>query len=626
MKNNERKVSLKERLSYEFDNIMAKGPIALVGLLFLITLIVVFIAGLFVVLIDKQYDSVTEGVWVSLMHAIDAGTLAGDSGSIFFIFMMTIVTICGLFITSILIGIINNGMETKMEALRKGKSYVIENDHIIILGFHDNIYTLVPELIEANANVKDAAIVIMDSKYEKEEMEDQLRQQITDFKNTKIICRSGSISDINDLKVCSPEYAKSVIINSDDDFETIKSILAVTAILKEHNNTTTYITAVIHKHANCDAAYIAGEGRVEIIFFEDTIARIIAHTSRLPGYSDIYTELFNYEGDEIYIEEVPGTIGIKMSDLNLYFSKSTVIGIERNGQIYLNPRNDEKVMQGDKLIVIAENDGATKFEPKIAKIDNNLILKDQRKFEDKPQKILILRFGPRLGKILDEYDEYMAKGSKIVLAASNAHEDELRPMIKDKYKNINVEVIIDDIYSKHILAGLLDWEPEAILVSSGFRDDSERDDSKTLLLLLQLRALADEKQQNFSITSEMREVRNQNLASITEVKNFVISSNITSLMVTKIAHIRELNQIFDEILTSKGSEIYMRPAKDYVELNKEMNLYTAGYAASLRNQVFIGYRHYDQKADRYVVHTNPDKDQIITFSEDDYFVVLANCL
>ena len=169
--------------------------------------------------------------------------------------------------------------------------------------------------------------------------------------------------------------------------------------------------------------------------------------------------------------------------------------------------------------------------------------------------------------------------------------------------------------SHHVLSKLLDWNPEAILVSSGFRDDSERDDSKTLLLLLQLRALADEKHQNFSITSEMR-----------EVKNFVISSNITSLMVTKIAHIRELNQIFDEILTSKGSEIYMRPAKYYVELNKEMNMYTAAYATALRNQVFIGYRHYDQKEDRYLVYTNPNKEELVTFSEDDYFVVLANCL
>ena len=50
MSENQRKVSLKEKLSYKFDNIMAKGPIALVGLLFMITLIVVIIAGLFVVI------------------------------------------------------------------------------------------------------------------------------------------------------------------------------------------------------------------------------------------------------------------------------------------------------------------------------------------------------------------------------------------------------------------------------------------------------------------------------------------------------------------------------------------------------------------------------------------------
>lgn len=623
MSENQRKVSLKEKLSYKFDNIMAKGPIALVGLLFMITLIVVIIAGLFVVIIDRQYDSVTEGIWVSLMHAIDAGTLAGDSGSLFFIFMMTIVTICGLFITSILIGIINNGMEAKMEALRKGKSNVIESNHIVILGFNDNIFTLVPELIEANANQKSAAIVIMDPKLEKEEMEDQIRQRIDDFKTTKIICRSGSISDFNDLAVCSPEYSKSIIINSDDDFETIKSILAVTSILKNKHNTTTYITAVIHKHTNYDAAMIAGEGRAEILFFEDTIARIVAHTSRLIGYSNIYTELFNYDGDEIYIEDIPCVNGLKMQDLNLYFNNSTILGIKRDKEIMLNPDINEVVMPNDKLILIAEDDGVTKRNEQIGVVNKSLVSNNPVNSCEVPQKILILRYGPRLGKILDEYDTYMAKGSEIHLACRPKHTDYLNNMIRDHYENIKVTVIYEDIYSKHKLNELLDWNPEAILVSSGYQDDAEVDDSRTLLLLLQLRALALEKHQNFTITSEMREVKNQELASITQVKNFVISSNITSLMVTKIAEIRELNEIFDELLTEKGSEIYMRPASDYVELNKEMNLYTAAYAASLKNQVFLGYRHYDASNDNYVVYTNPTKDTVLSFSVDDRFIVLA---
>ena len=74
MKKNRR--TLKERLQYEFDNIMSKGTVALIGLLLGITVIVVGIAGLAAVLSGKD-GSYPSMVWVSLMHTLDPGTLAG---------------------------------------------------------------------------------------------------------------------------------------------------------------------------------------------------------------------------------------------------------------------------------------------------------------------------------------------------------------------------------------------------------------------------------------------------------------------------------------------------------------------------------------------------------------------
>ena len=127
--------SFRERFSYWFDNLMSKGTVSLVLILFLITLIVVVVAGILAVIFDGgTADSIGGSIWTSLMHAIDAGTLSGHSGSFPYMLLMTIVTVCGLFITSVLIGIINNGMENKMESLRKGKSKVLAQGHTIILG------------------------------------------------------------------------------------------------------------------------------------------------------------------------------------------------------------------------------------------------------------------------------------------------------------------------------------------------------------------------------------------------------------------------------------------------------------------------------------------------------------
>lgn len=623
-KETSRKISLRQKFGYWFDNVMAKGTISLVGILFVITLLVVIIAGILSVVFDgKSSSSLLGGVWVSLMHAIDAGTLTADAGSFPFMLLMTIVTICGLFITSILIGIINTGIESKMSNLRKGKSCVLEEGHTVILGFNANVFTLLTELIEANANQKEGIVVIMDPHMEKEEMEDFIRQRIPDTKTTRIICRNGDISDFSDLQVCSPEYAKSIIINSTDDFVTIKSILATTNLLKNSSNTDAYIIGVIHNEENYEAAMIAGEGRTEVLFFEDTIARIIAHTCRQPGLSSVFTELFDYGGDEIYIEEVPQLVDKKMKDLNLYLESSTVLGIEKNGISHLAPSGEMLVEPGDKLILLAPDDNSSVVSQMKGSVNNGHINKSLYNSPEKKQKMLILGYGPRLEKILMEEDQYMAKGSEILLAIQDEYEEQISLLPTTTFKNITVDIRICDIYNKNELKKLLSGNPESVFVPNSLMDDAQYDDSKTLLLLLQLRAISNQCQMKHTVTTEMRNIENQKLAQITEVKDFVVSSNITSLMVTQISQSRKLRGIFHELLTADGAEIYIRPAADYVSLDVPVTMYTASAACSHKNQVFMGYRKTDATGNSFDIITNPDKSETLTFNANDSFIVLA---
>ena len=619
-----RKISMKERMGYLFDNIMSKGTVSLVAILFAITTIVVLIAGILMVLLDHQSDvSIGGGIWISLMHAIDGGTLAGDSGSLLFMVLMTLVTICGLFITSVLIGIINTGFENKMVSLSKGKSRVLVENHTVILGFNQNIFTMLSELIEANSNQKKGCIVVMDNNMTMVEMEDLIHQRIPDTRNTRILCRCGNITDLSDVQICAPEYARSIIINSSDDFITIKSILSVTTLLKQAGNTSAYLTAVIKNQENYEAARIAAENKAEILFFEDVIARIVSHASRQPGFSSIYTELFSFDGDEIYIEDIPGTEGLSMAQLNLYFPRATVIGIDRKDQVLLNPPVETKVLPGDRLILIAEDDGVSIPVSQPASADTSVILKGHPCTPEQPQKMLILGYGPRLEQILRVQDEYMAPGSQILLAVQEEYRQLMENTVLPEYTNIKVYLHYGDIYHKCRLSSFLDWEPDSILVCSSMQTDAEEDDNKTLLLLLQLRALGTERSADYTITSEMRKVENQEVAQITEVRDFVISSNITSLMVTQISQTRELNRIFSELLSSEGSEIYMRPAGDYVKLHTPVSMYTACTAAAARNQVFIGYRRVNRETGQYETITNPQKDRILEFREDDRFVVIS---
>ena len=48
------KTGFREKFSSWFDNVMSKGTVSMVGILFLITLVVVVVAGVLAVLFDKS--------------------------------------------------------------------------------------------------------------------------------------------------------------------------------------------------------------------------------------------------------------------------------------------------------------------------------------------------------------------------------------------------------------------------------------------------------------------------------------------------------------------------------------------------------------------------------------------
>src|SRR5687768_1168466 len=129
-----RNITFSQRLRYRFDNIMARGPIALIGWLFLLSLLLIVIIALVMMALGLNQtpgEEIGFGslLWRNLMRTLDAGTMGADQGTPGFLLMMLLVTMGGIFVVSILIGVLTSGIEGQIEALRKGRSFVVENNH-----------------------------------------------------------------------------------------------------------------------------------------------------------------------------------------------------------------------------------------------------------------------------------------------------------------------------------------------------------------------------------------------------------------------------------------------------------------------------------------------------------------
>lgn len=613
-----KKTSFREKLRYAFDNYMGKGTIALIGMLFLITAVVVVTAGALSCLVNPD-GSVGSFIWMSLMHALDAGTLAGDDTSrAGFVVLMSIVTVCGIFVTSILIGIISSGFEEKLNSLKKGFSRVIEKDHTVIIGFNDGIYTILSELIEANSNQKNGRILVIGTQ-DKEEMENEIRGHIDDFKTTKVICRSGNPAHSAVLQMSSVETARSIIINVEDDFKVIRYLLSVIAYLKDENayDRDAYITAVIHDRRNLEAARIAGEGKAEIIFFKDMIARVVANTCRQPGLSMVLTDMFDFGGAEFYYEEFPELTGKKFGDILNLFRYSVVVGICRKDVPMLNPPMDTVLEKGDRVIHFAEDDGVSKPAPEMPKIDLSG-KKAENVFEERTSlNMLILGVNDSLPLILKELAEYTTIDLKVT-AANDVIDDKLRELADGSGR---IRFVQDDIFERSVLEKLLADDIDNVLLLSDDSVDPEEGDARNLLLLLQIRDIEAKRGITYNITSEMNSTENQRLMKVAKVNDFVVGNSITNLIMTQISENRHLSELFQTLLTSEGSELYMKSVKNYLKPGAEVSYYEVTEAVKSHSEIFLGYRRNTE--DGLQIVTNPDKEGRISFLPDDHLIVLA---
>ncbi len=611
------KASFSEKFRYHFDNIMSKGTIALVGILFLITAIVIILAGFIGFLVGG--GNIGSNIWISIMHTIDAGTITGtDTGNIGFIILMSVVTLCGLFVTSILIGIITTGFEERLNSLKKGNSKVIEQNHTVILGFNDNIYTIISELCEANLNHKNSCVVVL-APEEKELMETAISEQLQDLKTTRVICRTGQITDMHMLKQCSIEQARSIIINEDRDFITTKAILTVNNYFSTTpNNRGAHIVATVSDNKNYEVAEIAGEGNVELILVQDAVSRIIAQTCRQSGLSNVLIELFDYSGNELYFENFPSLAGKKFKEVVNLFEYSVVFGYKRGDDILLNPDKDSVLKDTDEILLLTEDDGFAKptaVIPSFDKIDSIIATGVE---ELRPENILILGTNTKLKKILNELDSYFDKGSKVVIADLEEPQEEY----SDGFSNMQMSFKACDTTDRVVLDELLSDNFNHVLLLSDDSLDTETADAVILLKLIHLRDISHKTGRLFNITSEMKNTTNQKLAKVAEVNDLIIGSNIVNLILTQISENRDLSTVFKELLHPYGSEIYMRRAANYVKMNTEVDFFTISEIASRHNEIAIGYKL--QKGQNFEIVNCPRKSSKVTFGEEDYIIVLAS--
>ena len=124
------------RLEYFFSSSEWANVILLLGLSYLL---VVFGAGLLVVADSDDYSTISEAAWTSWTYVVDPGAQADAPSDFVPRTVSLVVTLGGLLVFALLIGIVGESIGEKLEDFKTGKSRVFESGHTLMLNWNDKV-------------------------------------------------------------------------------------------------------------------------------------------------------------------------------------------------------------------------------------------------------------------------------------------------------------------------------------------------------------------------------------------------------------------------------------------------------------------------------------------------------
>ncbi|MFF0000346.1 CASTOR/POLLUX-related putative ion channel [Streptomyces avermitilis] len=623
-----RPVLLQDRARYWFDRTLARSTGTLMGWLVIICLAVVVPVSALLVWTDPGSPRSLSGrlaaVWRSSAETLRLGTVTGTPLRML---LSALLGLVALLCVSTLVGVITTGLAERLAELSRGRSTVLEQGHAVVLGWSDQVSTVVGELVAAQSSYRPRAVVVL-AERDKTEMERALAAHVGPAGRTRLICRSGPASDPGVLALVSPQTASTVLVlpsgEPTADAEVLRVLLALRAVLGEGTGGPPVLAAVLDDRYRAPARLAAGP-RGTVLETDTVTARLIAQCVGRPGLSLVLRDLLDFAGDEFHLADATAFHGGPFGAALLGHATSCVVGLlTAEGRTLLNPPAATLVAPGSRLVVLTRDDGSARPEDCRQLVEPSAIAMAQPPPEDAAH-LLLLGWNRRAPLVVNQLQRTARPGSVLDVVTDRAVPGPAREP-ESGAARLAVRFQSADLSRPETLLGL-DLAPYDGLIVLGPEpgDGPDRPDDRTLVALLALRLLEERTGREMRVITELTDDRNRPLAPVNPGSDVIVSGELTGLLLAQIAQNRHLAPVFDELFSADGSTICLRQAGHYVRTGCEATFATVVAAARDRGECAIGYRRHDRRAipPDHGIRLNPDKSERREWSADDQVVVVA---
>ncbi len=651
----------KERFQYQMDHLFARGASAQFALLIFATLFVTLIGmsaalfGLFgpenkeVTSINHSDSSLWDSFWWSAKHIFDSGQVIGMYGSSMPVLLVSLfMSVAGMVIFGLLISFLSGMLSERIEKLKSGSSKVKESGHVLILGWNSKVIPMVQELAIGKPHMK----VVILAPLPVETMREHLRAGGYLQSKITVILRSGTPNNVVELKRVAFDKAFSIACLAPDlpdgkiaqnDIEVIETLMLINSFKDWAGGVRPKIVGEITQNQNVHIANVASGHRVPIVSSGAIVSRLVVQSSRQRGIATVYSEMFSYNGSEIYISPFPQCVGRNFGDLLCSFSNAILLGVstakkDERGILRflptLNPPKDHKITEDEWLILLAA-DSSVSFNPSI-QLPKAVQLGSGRYTRTTMEKLLIIGWNSSIYGTLREFDDYLSEGTTIDVIA-NYSEDEVSGMMQEAlrkpFTNIKVNYTKANALATGMLGSMNILERDCVIILADESFGEADPDGRTIMTLLLLREACGEgtsqAQRGPQLVAQIILAKNREAVASAQANEVIVSPEIIAMILTQISQQQILSSIYEDLLTAEGMEIYIKPANRYVIPGAEVTFEQVIAAAYEFGEIALGVRFDAEQYDvsrNLGVRLNPNKNTVLNFTEGDCVIVLSDTL
>lgn len=570
---------------------------------------------------------------------------------------------------SLLVNFLGDAIDSRMESLLEGKSRVLEEDFVLVLGWSDKILPLIGQLCMANESDGGGPIVILADMY-KPDMDGFLWDNFEgETLGSKIVTRGGSPINPNDLEKCAASVAKSIVVLSqgfdpdEADAQTARAVLAVTGGMKyppaghlvvelrDADNVPVVKLGISDKMCPTEEEK---NRKVLPIVGANLIGRLMVQCSIEPGLARVFDHILAFDGNEFYFSEIstrdgdtywPHLVGKRFADACFMFADAIVLGVRlavpnAEGQfILLNPPGTDILEDGDKILVIAEdNDTYSPGELQLTSCGAPPNIDEEPPM---PTKTLLIGWRRDMQDMIYEVDKWVAEDSQLAVLAE-------APDIQSRYDELaDAELVVEDpvkglknctlemMVGNPILRGdLLDADLpqyDAVMILTEERDGTPglQSDSRTMVTMLLCRDIQRKEGaahvqtgEQPTLIAEILDPRTADLVALAACNDHMVSNLMVSEGLGQMSQEIDIHPLLEDLFSPEGNEMHIKDIKFFAHQGEYLSFWEIMNRARQRCEIALGYER-DEDGERQIVLNPADKTEKICWTKGDRIVVLS---